>query len=518
MNINDLDSYEVVEVPEPKSEVDKPINLSDLSNYEVTQPVNEQDQSENITQTPFQAAIAEGTPAMAAGGTEALRQGTASSSVSSLAEDLAFRGGGGYSSPRGKEILDEYNVYKGILDAAPESVVIPTVTPSSVGRQLLDSKLLGVAGLGTESGNRSRAVAASIKNAKPVDELVSSLSTPINREDVYNRMQELLDVNNLDPGLEQDMLIRKKMQDLQSSQVGFQLPSESELSKQKLQETINYSTLKTAADRPSEQVEKAQARALREQVEKVAKDEGLLEEFRKRKAVSGSTQAASEMAMQKSKTVPNEFIFPGSRAIKTVEKAFTDKLPAVLGSGLDTVGKVAKSKFGKALPYAIGALVGGVPAVASEVVGEAMDVEPSGATMESPAAQEDYLYESGIRDPKQMEEAKRLYNFKQGLPNQGRMDEVPSAYDKPETKLYKENVLKAKERGQLKDNYVTPLADKASDLEKLQQLHEQFRSMSGKGAEAMASTIDKSINGTDEEKIKSDFVLKQNQAIRNKLY
>jgi hypothetical protein len=183
----------------------------------------------------------------------------------------------------------------------------------------------------------------------------------------------------------------------------------------------------------------------------------------------------------------------------------------------DIVKSLAKGAA-KQAPRFAGALVGGAAGFAAQAAEEAMDVEPSGATMESPAAQEDYLFESGIRDPKAIEEAKRLYNFKQGLPNQGRMNEVPSAYDKPETKLYKENVLKAKERGQLKDNYVTPLADKASDLEKLQQLHEQFRSMSGKGAEAMANAIDTSINGTDDEKVKSDFLLKQNPAIRNKLY
>jgi hypothetical protein len=162
----------------------------------------------------------------------------------------------------------------------------------------------------------------------------------------------------------------------------------------------------------------------------------------------------------------------------------------------------------------IGALAAGPLGIAAEVAGEGLDSEPSGATQDMP----DYWLEKGIKNPEEQIQRAQLSSFKEGLPNQGRMDEVPSAYDKPETKQYKENVLKAKERGQLKDNYVTPLADKASDLEKLQQLQEQFRSMSGKGAEAMANTIDKSINGTDEEKIKSDFLLKQNPAIRNKLY
>lgn len=513
MNINDLDSYEVVEVPEPKSEVDKPINLSDLSNYEVTQPVNEQDQSESILQTPQQAALTDLSPAISSGVSELLRQGAASSPVSSLAESLAFRGAGGMSSPIGIDLVKEQAISKGIGNINPSSVVEPTVNPKKVGRAILDESLLGPLGLGTKEGNLTRATEASIEAAKPTNDLLRTLTNPISKEDIYNRTKQILDIPNLDMAVPENKMIVKALEKRINDLQGFQLPIDAEETKRQLQGSVNYQSDKSAA---KSAVSKAQARATREQTEAAADLVGKLDEFKKLKSKSGNIQVAKDII--ESGIKPSNGTFPGSGLVNMVADLATKKTPAIGATALDTVGKVAKSKFGKALPYAIGALVGGVPAVASEVVGEAMDVEPSGATMESPAAQEDYLYESGIRDPKKIEEAKRLYNFKQGLPNQGRMDEVPSAYDKPETKQYKENVLKAKERGQLKDNYVTPLADKASDLEKLQQLHEQFRSMSGKGAEAMASTIDKSINGTDEEKIKSDFVLKQNQAIRNKLY
>ena len=52
----------------------------------------------------------------------------------------------------------------------------------------------------------------------------------------------------------------------------------------------------------------------------------------------------------------------------------------------------------------------------------------------------------------------------------------------------------------------------------LEDLYAKFKSMVGsKGAEVTANTLDKAINGTEDQKVKADFLIQQNPMLRNKL-
>jgi hypothetical protein len=149
------------------------------------------------------------------------------------------------------------------------------------------------------------------------------------------------------------------------------------------------------------------------------------------------------------------------------------------------VAKLLGKTAVKALP-ALGAGIGGIAAQAAE---EAFDPETSGAlptevdlpvTYENTPIPEDlrsiegiqssYWLERGVRDPEEQRQRAMLASFKQGLPMQGRMDEIPSPYEKPEIRQRKEQVLAAKKAGALAPTYVeAPLkqvlkADNASEI------------------------------------------------------
>jgi hypothetical protein len=336
--------------------------------------LNEQDQSENIVQTPLEAAVSELTPAVTAGTVEAMRQGAASSPVSTLAENLAFRGAGGYATPIGTDLIKEQAISKGISQLAPSLAVEPTVSPSKVGRAILEEKLLGTFGLGTEEGNLTRATKSAIEASKPTNELLKTLSTPISKQDIYSRTSQILDIPNLDLAVPENKMIIKALEKRREDLQGFQLPIEAEETKRQLQGSVNYQSDKSAA---KSAVSKAQARATREQTEKAAQLAGKLEDFLKLKSQSGNVQVAKDIIESQIKPSTGKLL--GSGILSTVSDLATKKTPAVGAALLDTLNKAAKSKAAKALPYIAGTLAGGIPAVAGEIAGEALDSTTSGA-------------------------------------------------------------------------------------------------------------------------------------------
>jgi hypothetical protein len=498
MNIKDLDSYEVVETPEPKTEANKPLNLSDLADYKVDEPISDEDIKSNALNELKQVT----TPILTSGALEAGRKGLASDYISNLAENLAFRGAGGMSSPIGTDLIKEQAISTGIGNALPSSVIEPTVTPNKIGRSILDESLLGTLGLGTKSGNLSRATKASIEASNPTNDLLRSLTSPIVKEDIYDRTSQILDVPNLDLAVPENKMIIKALEKRKADLQGFQLPIEAEETKRQLQGSVNYQSDKSAA---KSAVSKAQARATREQTEKAAELVGKLEDFKKLKSKSGNIQVAKDIIESQIKPSTGSALGSGINALLDLGRK---KVPAIGAEVLDITNKAARSGVGRALPF----IAGGALGLAANAAEEGLESEPSGATQDMP----DYWLEKGIRNPEEQIQRARLSSFKQGLPNQGRMDEVPSAYDKPETKQYKENVLKAKERNQLAPNYVQPIQSE-DKLNKLIELHNQFRSRTGKGAEATAQTLDKAINGNDDEKVKANFLIDQTPMLRNKL-
>lgn len=131
-----------------------------------------------------------------------------------------------------------------------------------------------------------------------------------------------------------------------------------------------------------------------------------------------------------------------SRGVATLPEAIENILPKAVTSTAKFLGKGAY----KALPV-IGAGLGGVAAQAAE---EALSPEASGATSSMP----EYWLERGVRDPEEQLQKARLASFKEGLPAGGQIDEMPSAYEKPEIRQRKEQVLAAKKAGALAPTYV----------------------------------------------------------------
>jgi hypothetical protein len=147
-------------------------------------------------------------------------------------------------------------------------------------------------------------------------------------------------------------------------------------------------------------------------------------------------------------------------ALATVSPQFAGS--KFLAKAISTpTGSLQAYRAGKALQKiakplgTVGAIAGGVlggplGAFAGEVAQEALDVEPSGATPDMP----EYWLERGVKNPEEQLQKARLASFKAGLPAGGRMDEMPSRYEKPEVRQRKEQILAAKQAGALAPTYV----------------------------------------------------------------
>jgi hypothetical protein len=167
------------------------------------------------------------------------------------------------------------------------------------------------------------------------------------------------------------------------------------------------------------------------------------------------------------------------------------------------VSKVTKGAL-KALPLA-GAGIGAVAAQAAE---EAFSPEPSGANPEMP----EYWLEKGVRNPEEQVQRARLASFKQGLPSQGAYDKMPSAYEKPEIKAYKERVLEAEKAKKLKPNYVEKLD--TTDSNELQNILNTLQSGQDKVSQEYGNVLSKIIDAPESQKQATLFGLNQQPAFR----
>jgi hypothetical protein len=103
-------------------------------------------------------------------------------------------------------------------------------------------------------------------------------------------------------------------------------------------------------------------------------------------------------------------------------------------------------------------LTGGA-GLAYSAVSEAADAESSGA----PPDTKDYWMEKGYNT-----EESKLKAFKSGLTTGKGYSKIPGAYEKPELKQYKEDVLNAEREGSLLDNYVDTDLDKRAKIKALE--------------------------------------------------
>lgn len=208
--------------------------------------------------------------------------------------------------------------------------------------------------------------------------------------------------------------------------------------------------------------------------------------------------------------------------------------PEALSAALPKTAAVAKF-FGKAAYKALPALGAGIGGVAAQAAEEAASPETSGAlptgiettdTRNAPTpvdvrslegVQSTYWLERGIRNPEEQRQRAMLASFREGLPAQGRMNEMPSPYEKPEVKQRKEEVLAAKKAGALAPTYVeAPRTQvlKADNPAEIASIAQSMSANTDKASQEYSRVLSQIVNAAPREKESILFGLNQQPAFR----
>jgi hypothetical protein len=191
-------------------------------------------------------------------------------------------------------------------------------------------------------------------------------------------------------------------------------------------------------------------------------------------------------------------------------------------------GKIAKGAL-KTLPM-FGAGIGGVAAQAAE---EALSPEPSGALPTEvetedrrnapiPANQQEldrikstYWFEKGYTPEEQQQKA-RLASFKEGLP-QDILNKMPSPYEKPEVKAYKEKVMQSEKLGALAPTYVeAPLKKvlKSDNPAEIASIAQSMQASPDKASQEYSRVLNQIVDAPASQKEAVLFGLNQQPAFR----
>jgi hypothetical protein len=227
--------------------------------------------------------------------------------------------------------------------------------------------------------------------------------------------------------------------------------------------------------------------------------------------------AVLKVAMEDPKKAANLSNF--DLALATISPQFIGSkfLAKLIGS---PAGSLQTYRLGKGLqkiakPLAIagaagGGLIGGIAAQATE---EALSPEPSGATPQMP----EYWLERGVRDPEEQRQRALLASFKEGLPSQGKIEEMPSAYEKPEIKQYKEQVMTAKKAGALAPTYVEAPKEKvlkADNPAEIASVAQALQTSPDKASQEYSRVLSQIVDAAPREKESILFGLNQQPAFR----
>lgn len=194
-----------------------------------------------------------------------------------------------------------------------------------------------------------------------------------------------------------------------------------------------------------------------------------------------------------------------ARGVATLPEAISTALPRTTAIA-KSIGKRAM----KALPI-VGAGIGGIAAQAAE---EALSPEPSGAMPQM----EEYWLERGIRNPEEQRQRALLASFKEGLPAQGQVDEMPSAYEKPEIRQRKEQVMAAKKAGALAPTYVEAPKEKvlkADNPAEIASVAQSLQSGQDKASQEYGRVLSQIVDAPASQKEAILFGLNQQPAFRD---
>lgn len=469
--------------------------------------------------------------------------------IDPLAEKLAFTAAGGHDTPSGKNLVEAIAAKTpgknfGIADlvsSAPEqiqqSLNVPDaydtgVTPRSVGRQILDEKLIGPLGIGSNEANYSRAVSNLATKSKPTNAMLESISEyPVFQDSIFRRMKEILGYDQLNPTVPDQASIKNKIDKLNDTSFGdIETPMVAERAKRDLQRGVDFADAEKTV---KETINAAQSTARKEAVENAVKNAlgpEQLEEFKLLKAKSGSAGVAKDIleeTLKKGQRSPN----PLSSVTGTIGDLLGKKLPGLTAAGLDTASKIAKT----AAP-GVGAFIGGVGGALAE---EAFDPASIDDTTEQSALlrqrDEEVRRRNNLnQNPEQAVALQKMYqNIDQGGTRvaagdlidpkaNSRVQYLQSALQNVDPAFRQGYAYKQaeKELEQLTDPK-KQLAEgnkqfKQSSPEELMQLSEQFKNI--KGADRFVAPLENAAQAeTEEERQARLFGLYQQPAFRQLL-
>jgi len=216
---NELDSSLFDETPHPEASKPQAPQLNDSMFDDTPHPDASAKAADSNSVLEGATSVAQGAGGAALGGLAgAGAQMGAAKVVPALAEKLAFHAGGGRATDTGSDLFLDDAMRKIEGKDAP-SLFDVQVNHRAVGREILDNKLLGPMGMGSEAKNAARARKNLIEASKPTDELLSKMTTEVDKGDIYSRMKQKLNYDKLDQAVPKQKAIYNELSALDPSNV-----------------------------------------------------------------------------------------------------------------------------------------------------------------------------------------------------------------------------------------------------------------------------------------------------------
>lgn len=218
-------------------------------------------------------------------------------SLEGSAQRMAARGIGLFDTVEGRKFLKEQSSKLGLPKGS--------ISPESIGKIALEENMLGTLGLKSTADQFEQVDSSLLEAINKKQSLLDQVRGKKDLSEVTKRTQDI--IGDIDVDLDPDApKIQKAMEKELSKSFDeqgrfvpkYKTAKELESAKVKLQERQKYQA--TRADSASDKIEKAQARALRESVDELAKIEGLGEEFTDIKSEIGSKAVARDVLLGKS--------------------------------------------------------------------------------------------------------------------------------------------------------------------------------------------------------------------------
>lgn len=369
--MSDFDENDIV-TPKPSSDFDE-ADVVGSNDYKEVAPDIEAAHVDEVSEfAPQEAVKTIGGTVIGAGLGKAGGNFVGKKIIDPFAEDLAYRAAGGQAGTKaGKAlntaaVLDKVNLpEESILDrikklAGSEDARVfdNGVNPRNVGREVLDSKLLGPGGFGFNEGNFDRANKNLLEKSKPTNAILNSIENQtIDKQDILKKAKELAGYDDLNMAAEQNRKLKKVLDAEEPFHVGQSTPMDAERVKRDIHLSVDHTDVdKNAKNARDIYLGQANKDAVENAVEGALGPERLAE-FRRLKAASGNAGIAKDMLQevfekgQKSGGGVDGIIKPAVELLKR-------KFPGIAATGLNQVSKVAKSALAPVAGGFLGGLTG----------------------------------------------------------------------------------------------------------------------------------------------------------------